>query len=469
MRCLSPWKEDSFSAMKPSILIVDDDKSIRDNLAKYLSVDYTAHTAANGREAVRELAEISDIEVVLSDMKMPGMDGLELLEKVREDNKDVVVILITGFSTIESAVEAMRKGAYDYLTKPIDLNKLEITIKNAIENKKLRSENILLKQRIREKIDAASLVGKSEGIKNILDLVDRVSSTKATVLIQGESGTGKELVANIIHYNSLVADGPFIKVNCSALAEGVLESELFGHEKGAFTGALFMKKGRFELADRGTLFLDEIGDIPPSIQIKLLRFLQESEFERVGGTRTLKVDVRIISATNKNLEQLVKEERFRDDLFYRLKVVTIDLPSLRERVEDIPLLVDYHLKRFMEIHNKPIKGISRDAMKLIKSYSWPGNIRELMNCIESAVVMSIGDVIDVDSLPLFMTIAQKDQVFAKVTRNLFDIEKKAILEALDKNRGNKAETARTLGIGLRTLYRKLNQYGVGSPAAASEK
>jgi len=448
--------------MKPSILIVDDEKSIRDNLAKYLSVDYTAYTAANGTEAIRELTANSDIEVVLSDMKMPGMDGLELLQKIREDSRDVVVILITGFSTIESAVDAMRRGAYDYLTKPIDLNKLEITIKNAIENKKLRSENILLKQRIREKIDATALVGKSEGIRNILGLVDRVSSTKATVLIQGESGTGKELVANVIHYNSLVADGPFIKVNCSALAEGVLESELFGHEKGAFTGALYMKKGRFELADGGTLFLDEIGDLPPSIQIKLLRFLQESEFERVGGTRTLKVDVRIISATNKNLEQLVKEEKFRDDLFYRLKVVTIDVPPLRERVEDIQPLLDYHLRRFTEIHNKQIKGISREAMKLIKSYSWPGNIRELMNCIESAVVMSIRDVIDVDSLPPFMIIGQKDQSSGKVVRNLFDIEKKAILEALDKSRGNKAEAARTLGIGLRTLYRKLTQYGVDS-------
>lgn len=445
---------------KPSILIVDDEKSIRENLAKYLSADYTAYTAANGKDAVSILGDNSDIEVILSDMKMPGMDGLELLEKVREDNKDVVVILITGFSTIESAVDAMRRGAYDYLTKPIDLNKLEITIKNAIENKKLRSENILLKQRIREKVEATSLVGKSDGVKEILGLVDRVSSTKATVFIQGESGTGKELVANIIHYNSLVAGGPFIKVNCSALAEGVLESELFGHEKGSFTGALYMKKGRFELADGGTLFLDEIGDLPPSIQVKLLRFLQESEFERVGGTKTLKVDVRIISATNKNLEQLVKEEKFRDDLFYRLKVVTIDVPPLRERVEDIPLLLEYHLKRFTEIHNKQVKGISREAMKLIKSYSWHGNIRELMNCIESAVVMSIGDVIDVDSLPPFMTMGRKDQGYSKSSRNLFDIEKKAILEALDKSRGNKAEAARTLGIGLRTLYRKLKQYGV---------
>ncbi len=445
--------------MKPSILIVDDEKSIRDNLAKYLSEDYTVYTAANGRDAVRVLAENTHIEVVLSDMKMPGMDGLELLDKVREDNKDAVVILVTGFSTIESAVDAMRRGAYDYLTKPIDLNKLEITIKNAIENKKLRSENIILKHKIREKIDSASLVGKSETIQEILGLIDRVSSTKATVLIQGESGTGKELVANVIHYNSRVAEGPFIKVNCSAFAEGVLESELFGHEKGAFTGAMYMKKGRFELADSGTLFLDEVGDLPLSIQIKLLRFLQESEFERVGGTRTIKVDVRIISATNKNLEQLVKVGRFRDDLFYRLKVVTIEVPPLRERKEDIPLLIDYHLKRFSEIHNKQVKEISREAMKLLKSYNWHGNIRELMNCIESAVVMNIGEIIDVDGLPPFMTIGQQNQALGPISGNLFDIEKKAILEALDKHRGNKSETARVLGIGLRTLYRKLNLYG----------
>ena len=446
--------------MKHSILIVDDERSVRENLAKYLSSDYIAYTASNGHEALQRVAENSDIEVILSDMKMPEMDGIELLEKIAADNKDIVVILITGFSTIESAVDAMRRGAYDYLTKPIDLNKLEITIKNAIENKKLRTENILLKQRIREKIDATTLVGKSEKVKEILELVKRVSATKATVFVQGESGTGKELVANIIHYNSLVADGPFIKVNCSALAEGVLESELFGHEKGSFTGALYMKKGRFELADGGTLFLDEIGDLPPSIQVKLLRFLQESEFERVGGTKTIRVDVRIISATNKDLEQRVKEERFRDDLFYRLKVVTIDVPPLRERTEDIPLLIDYHLKKFSEIHNKNLKGISRDAMKLIKSYSWHGNIRELMNCIESAVVMSMDDIINVDNLPPFLTMGQKNQGSAMSPKNLFEVEKKAILSALDKSGGNKAEAARSLGIGLRTLYRKLSQYGV---------
>jgi DNA-binding NtrC family response regulator len=444
---------------KTSILIVDDEKAVRENLARYLSGEYITYAASNGDEAVSLVQENSDIEVILSDMKMPKMDGLELLEKVQSDNKDIITIFVTGFSTIESAVDAMRKGAYDYLTKPIDLNKLEITLKNAIEHKKLRSENIMLKQQIKEKFDSTTLVGKSKKIKEILDIVKRVASTKATVLIQGESGTGKELVANVIHYNSTVAEGPFIKVNCSALAEGVLESELFGHEKGSFTGAMFMKKGRFELADGGTLFLDEIGDLPPSIQIKLLRFLQESEFERVGGTKTLKVDVRIISATNKNLEELVSQEKFREDLFYRLKVVSFEVPSLRERKEDIALIVNFHLNRFAEIHNKRIKGITPNAMKMIRSYNWPGNIRELMNCIESAVVMTLDEEINVKSLPPFLTMKSSKQSSGHMPENLFDIEKKAIVEALNKSGGNKTETAKVLGIGLRTLYRKLKLYG----------
>ncbi len=441
-----------------SILIVDDDKAIRENLAKYLSESFTTYTASNGRDAIAQIKNNPDIEIVLSDLKMPEMDGIELLQQIKAGSRDIVMIFVTGFSTIESAVEAMRKGAYDYLTKPIDLNKLDITIKNAIENKKLRSENIMLKQQIREKFDATSLVGNSSKIGDIMDLVKRVSSTKATALLLGESGTGKELVANIIHYNSSVADGPFIKVNCSALAEGVLESELFGHEKGAFTGALYMKKGRFELANGGTLFLDEIGDLPLSIQVKLLRFLQESEFERVGGTKTIKVDVRIISATNKDLEQYVREEKFRDDLFYRLNVVTISVPPLRERKEDVKLIVSHHLRRFAEIHNKQVKGITPEAMKVIKSYHWPGNVRELMNCIESAVVMSLSDKIDVDCLPPFLTMKVSGKAAPDAASNLFELEKKAIFEALKTTSGNKAEAARLLGIGLRTLYRKLDQY-----------
>ncbi|MEW6602142.1 MAG: sigma-54 dependent transcriptional regulator [Nitrospirota bacterium] len=445
--------------MKSSVLIVDDDKTIREELAEYLSNDYVTYTASNGHDAVRNIKENSDIEIVLSDLKMPGMDGLELLKKIQDNNRDIVTIFMTGYSTIESAVEAMRRGAYDYLTKPLDLDKLEITIKNAIDNKKLRAENIMLKQRIREKYDAVDIIGNSDKIKEIMDLIGRVASTNTTVLILGESGTGKELVANVIHYNSLVADGPFIKVNCSALAEGVLESELFGHEKGAFTGALYMKKGRFELADGGTLFLDEIGDLPQATQVKLLRFLQESEFERVGGTKTIKVDVRIISATNKDLEKLVSENKFRDDLFYRLKVVTIEVPPLRERQEDIPLLVDYLLEKFTETHHKQITGIDPDAMKIIKSYNWPGNIRELKNCIESAVVMSIGDRITVESLTPYLTLKHLAGDPGKSPENLFELEKKAILSALAKHGGNKAEAANALGIGLTTLYRKLEKYG----------
>jgi len=446
--------------MKRAILIADDDKNTREGVAKALSADYITYTAANGQEAFALLDKNEDIDVILTDMMMPKISGIELLEKIRTANNDVIVIIITGYSSIESAVEAMRSGAYDYITKPLDLNKLEITIKNALETKRLRSENILLKQTIREKFDTTTHVGNSEKVREIMELVKRVSSTTATILIQGSSGTGKELIANIVHYNSPVAEGPFIKVNCSALAEGVLESELFGHEKGAFTGALYMKKGRFELADRGTLFLDEIGDIPPSIQIKLLRFLQEGEFERVGGTKTLKVNVRIISASNKNLEVLVNEEKFRDDLFYRLKVVTIDVPPLTERKEDIPLISDYHLKRFTEIHNKKIRGISPGAMKRIESYDWPGNIRELMNCIESAVVMASGDHINIEDLPPFLFLEQDKKTTGGTMKTLSGIENKAILEVLRKTGGNKSETAKILGIGLRTLYRKLDQYGL---------
>jgi len=446
--------------MKTSILIVDDEKVITENLARYLSKKYIVYTAFNGHEALKKINENSDIEVLLSDLKMPEMDGLELLEKIQSSSNELITIFVTGFSTIESVVNVMKMGAYDYLTKPIDLNKLQITLKNAIEHKKLKSENILLKQQVKEKFDSSTFVGKSNKIKEILNIVKRVASTTATVLIQGESGTGKELVANFIHYNSMVADGPFIKVNCSALAEGVLESELFGHEKGAFTGALYMKKGRFELADGGTLFLDEIGDLSPSIQIKLLRFLQESEFERVGGSKTLKVDVRIISATNKDLEKLVESETFREDLFYRLKVVSLEVPPLRERKEDIPLIVKYHLNKFEEIHNKKIEGISSEAMKVIKSYNWPGNIRELMNCIESSIVMTGNNEVTVDNLPPFLSHKSVKHTSGKEPENLFEIEKKAVIDSLNKTGGNKTEAAKNLGIGLRTLYRKLELYGL---------
>jgi DNA-binding NtrC family response regulator len=444
--------------MKNTVLIVDDEKTTRVGLSKVLSDNYRTFQATNGKEALKVLGTNRDIDVVLSDIKMPEIEGIELLEKIKADDREVIVIFMSAFSSIENAVEAMRKGAYDYLTKPIDLNKLEITLKNAIEHKNLKTENILLKQKIKDEHGAKILIGNSPKIKNIMELVQRVSSTKATVLVQGETGTGKELVANILHDNSPVAHGPFIKVNCSALAEGVLESELFGHEKGAFTGALYARKGRFELANSGTLFLDEISDIPPSTQIKLLRFLQDEEFERVGGSVTLKVDVRIISATNKSLEDLVRDDRFRDDLYYRLKVVTIDVPPLRERSEDIPIIINYYLKRFSEIHNKKIKAITPKAMKILNAYDWPGNIRELMNCIESSVVMTNRENIDVESLPSFLFVGREKGKDGKSVGNLHNIEQKAIIDALKKAKGNKALAARQLGIGLRTLYRKLEHY-----------
>ena len=445
--------------MKKSVLIVEDDRTTRESLKKALSDTYIIHGASNGLEALDIINKGEDIDMILTDMTMPGMDGMELLEKIRSVDNDAIVVMITGHSSIESAVEAMRRGAYDYITKPLDLNKLEIIIKNALEVKRLRANNILLRQKVKERYDSTTIVGSSPKIKGIMDIINRVSSTKVTVLIQGESGTGKELIANVLHYNSPVAEGPFIKVNCSALAESVLESELFGHEKGAFTGAIYTKKGWFELADEGTLFLDEIGDLPLTTQVKLLRFLQESTFERVGGTKTIKVDVRIISATNKNLEALIKDGKFRDDLFYRLRVITIDVPPLREREEDIPLIVDYHLKRFARIHNKDIKGITPEVMEIIKSYEWHGNIRELMNSIESAVVMARKDHVDVDSLPAYL-FAQPDTTTGIEKETLLDVERKAILSVLNSAGGNKAQAAKTLGIGLRTLYRKLEQYGL---------
>ena len=446
--------------MKKSILIVDDDKTNRESIAKVLTNNYIIYTASNGQKAMDILNKNEDIDLVLTDMMMPEMDGIELLEKIRSTNNDLAVILITGHSSIESAVDAMRKGAYDYITKPIDLNKFEITIKNALENKRLKSENILLRQKFKEKFDATTLVGDSKKINEIMELVKRVSSTKATVLIQGESGTGKELVANIIHYNSPVADGPFIKVNCSVFAEGVLESELFGHEKGAFTGALYTKKGRFELAEGGTILLDEVGDMPLSIQIKILRVLQEHEFERVGGTKTIKTNARIISTTNKKLEDLVKVEKFREDLLYRLRVVTIDMPTLMERKEDIPLLAEYFLKKFTEVHNKKIKGISPEVMEIISSYNWPGNIRELINCLESSVVMARGDFITPESLPPYLFYKQNEDDIRKSGESLYEIERQTILNALSRVRGKKTEAAKLLGIGLRTLYRKLDEYSI---------
>ncbi|PJB02887.1 MAG: hypothetical protein CO126_09640, partial [Hydrogenophilales bacterium CG_4_9_14_3_um_filter_63_34] len=384
--------------MAASLLIVDDDKLTRETLASALGDAYRVQTASGGRAALDILAA-DRIDVVLSDMTMPGMDGLGLLEAINLLEDRPAVIFITGQATVESAVRAMKLGAHDYVTKPVNLDRLELLLEKALESRTLRQENAQLKHRLREKQADIQLVGQSPAMRKIVDLAIQVASTDASVLIEGESGTGKELIASLIHHHSPRASAPFIKVNCAAFAEGVLESELFGHEKGAFTGATATRKGRFEMADGGTLFLDEIGDLPASAQVKLLRFLQERTFERVGGGKTFKVDVRIISATNKILKEQVAAGEFREDLYYRLRVVALVLPPLRERPEDIDPLIDHFLRHFSKLHHRPIKGMDEEVRHLLNSHGWPGNVRELINCIESMVVMARDNHITLDDVP----------------------------------------------------------------------
>ncbi|PIV88289.1 MAG: transcriptional regulator [Hydrogenophilales bacterium CG17_big_fil_post_rev_8_21_14_2_50_63_12] len=446
--------------MAASLLIVDDDKLTRETLASALGDAYRVQTASGGRAALDILAA-DRIDVVLSDMTMPGMDGLGLLEAINLLEDRPAVIFITGQATVESAVRAMKLGAHDYVTKPVNLDRLELLLEKALESRTLRQENAQLKHRLREKQADIQLVGQSPAMRKIVDLAIQVASTDASVLIEGESGTGKELIASLIHHHSPRASAPFIKVNCAAFAEGVLESELFGHEKGAFTGATATRKGRFEMADGGTLFLDEIGDLPTSAQVKLLRFLQERTFERVGGGKTFKVDVRIISATNKILKEQVAAGEFREDLYYRLRVVALVLPPLRERPEDIDPLIDHFLRHFSKLHHRPIKGMDEEVRHLLNSHGWPGNVRELINCIESMVVMARDNHITLDDVPDHLVAAYDIPAGGAAGEGvLADMERQAIVDALHKTDGNKMETARILGIGLRTLYRKIDKWGL---------
>lgn len=442
-----------------TILIVDDDKITRKTLSLALEDDYTTTTAKDGMAAL-EVLKKEEINLVLSDLFMPGMNGIELLKQINTLTEPPPVVFITGQGTVETAVEAMKLGAYDYTTKPVNIDRLCILIEKTLEHKRIKEENVLLKKKIKESFPSHSLIGNSPATQKIKELAKQVAGSTATVLIEGESGTGKELVTNIIHYNSPVAHGPFIKINCSAFAEGVLESELFGHEKGAFTGAVATKKGRFELADGGTLFLDEIGDLPAATQVKLLRFLQEKSFERVGGSKTFNVNVRIISATNRNLAEMVNEGTFREDLFYRLRVVKIEVPPLRDRKEDIPELVERFLHEFSDMHGKPVVRISDEVMKLISLYKWPGNIRELRNCIESSVVMARGDMLTIDDIPEYLTYKANDVELDDTEGLLHKVERETITDVLDKTAGDKVKAAKILGIGLRTLYRKIDKWGM---------
>jgi DNA-binding NtrC family response regulator len=385
-----------------TVLVVDDEPNIRRVVQAALAKDgYEVMTAENGKTALDAVSTNSELDVIISDLIMPDMNGVELLEAARQINPSVSVIMITAHGTIKSAVDAMRLGAFDYITKPFDLDELKVIVRRAVERRQLINENLTLKQQLKTRYKFDNIVGQSSAMQEVFRLVERVANSRASVLIRGESGTGKELIARAIHYNSSRAQKPFVPVACVALSEQLLESELFGHEKGAFTGAISQKPGRFEMAHMGTLFLDEIGDIPGQVQMKLLRVIQEREFERVGGLKTIKVDVRLITATNQDLEKAVKEGKFREDLYYRLQVVQIYLPPLRDRMEDVPLLVEHFIEKYSKENGKSIKYASPEALEAMMKYKWPGNVRELENAVERAVVLAEPDaqLITPDLLP----------------------------------------------------------------------
>ena len=441
------------------ILIVDDERSQRDMLAGFLEKEgYSIATAESGFEAI-ELCENKYFEVALIDLKMPGMDGIELLQKLKGMNPEIQAIMITAHGSVETAVEAMKLGAYHYVNKPINLDELKLNIKKALENYHLLAENKYLKDELEEKYKDIQIIGESKAIKEVLSTVSRVAKSKSTVLIRGESGTGKELVARAIHTLSDRADQRFVPVSCAALPETLLESELFGHEKGAFTGAIKRREGRFELADSGTLFLDEIGDIPLETQVKILRAIEFQEFERLGGKETLKVDVRIISATNQDLERKINERTFREDLYYRLNVISVFIPPLRERKEDLMLLVDHFIKKANQKCGKTIKGITTEVKDIILDYDWPGNVRELENMIERGVVLSRTDVIDKNDLPYFGLVKSKERI-PSANLSLRDMEKNHILNTLKMTDWNLGKTADILGIHRNTLRLKMKEYGI---------
>ena len=442
---------------KEKILIVDDERIVRDSLKHWFEDEgYSIETAEDGQIALKKFDK-GKYDLMLLDMKMPGMSGLELLEKVKKIDVDVIVILITAFASVPTAIQALKLGAYDYVTKPVDPDELNHLVKNALEKKKLKSENVALKEKIDELILPSNLVGESEQMKKIFDLVNTVAQTDTTVMIRGESGTGKELIAKAIHLNSKRKYFPIITVNCGALSETLLESELFGHEKGAFTGANWRHKGKFEMADGGTIFLDEIGAVSPKMQVELLRVIESKKFNRVGGNEIISSDFRVVAATNEPIENMVKEGRFREDLYYRLNVFSVNIPPLRERKKDIPILAEYFLKKFCATMNKNLRKISDKAMEFLCEYSWPGNVRELENAIERAVVVGRSSEILIEDLPF-----NKSNIEDKAdsTVPLAEVEKNYIEKVLLSNNWNISRSADVLGIDRVTLYNKINKFGL---------
>lgn len=444
----------------PKILVIDDEKNIRDGIKKSLEYEgYEVVTAENGEKGIETVYK-GGIDLVITDLKMPEKTGEEFLHDILEFDKHIPVIILTGHGNIETAVDMMRLGAYDFMTKPFNIDKMLLIIARALENKNIKKTNETLEKRVDYHESFYGMIGHSSKMLKVYEAIKQVARTKATVLIEGESGTGKELVANAIHQISDRAKQPYITVNCAALSEGVLESELFGHEKGSFTGAIDKKIGRFEAANKGTIFLDEIGEINQVVQVKLLRVLEERVIERVGSNTPISVDIRVIAATNKKLSEEIKEGRFREDLYYRLNVIKIEMPPLRERREDIPLLIDNFIKEFSQVHNIEITNVDKKVYKLLSSLQWEGNVRELRNTVETMVVMSKDGKIDQSNIPNWVLTSSTDDFIIDKEMTLEELEKKYINHLLSKNNFNKAQVAKILGIERATLYRKLKDYNV---------
>ena len=448
-----------------NILVIDDEAAQRDVLTGYLKKKgYKIFSASSGKEGI-EVARTNPVDIILSDFKMPDLSGLEVLEQVKKINPEISFVIVTAYGTVENAVKAMRLGAFDYISKPVDLDELDLMLERIIEHKNLKSENRLLKTQLQEKYKISSMVSQSQKMEEVINVAARVADSKANVLITGENGTGKEVLAKGIHYLSSRRDAPFVAVNVPALTETLLESELFGHEKGAFTGADKMKKGRFEIAHGGTIFLDEVGDIPQSIQVKLLRVLQEHQFERVGGTEKIEVDVRIIAATNKDLEQKIKDGSFREDLYYRLNVVSIKIPPLRERKEDILPMVESFIEKYCKENNKEKMEISKEAADVLMKYNYPGNVRELENIIERAVVLTRTNVITLNDLPMNIKGFKEEKTLAALgegtlTDQVEALEKQLIFDALQESDGNQTKAGKLLGLTERNLRYKLKKYNI---------
>ena len=445
-----------------TILVVDDDLAHRNMLKKLLGGwGYDVSEADDGSSAIDAVNQRA-FDLILMDIRMLKVSGIEALEQIKIINPAIPVIIMTAYASVETAVDALKKGAYDYLTKPLDFDELKIAINRATEHNRLKKENEYLKERLGQKFDTQNMIGRSPLMVKLLETVAQVAATEATVLITGKSGTGKEMIANALHYNSQRKDAPFIKINCAALTESLLESELFGHEKGAFTGADKRREGKFRQADGGSIFLDEVSEMSPAMQVKLLRVLQEREITRVGGAEVIAVNVRVIAASNKDLKKEMEQKRFREDLFYRLNVVALHVPALSERREDIPLLAQHFLEMFAAKNKKNIKGFTPQAMEKLIKYAWPGNVRELMNAVERAVVLSRSEYIDADELALLMAdssnVLGSDKFSLPENMPLDEVEKRSILEAINSCGGNKSEAARRLGITRKTLRKKLDKY-----------